>query len=107
MEQLNTVLPEHREEAQSAAVTASCEKPESALLGQIRSKFWIFGGISLIFGLTLTLLFYKAGIGLNSFLFTVVTVVLLSVVMHKLSLPVKTGTKLYYTGVIFWDCLQS
>lgn len=100
MEQLNNVLPGSQEGNQNAAVTAPFEKPESPLLREVRSKFWIFGGISLIFGLVFTLLFFKAGIGLNIFLFTLATVTLLMITMKKLSLPIKKGTVLYYGAVL-------
>ena len=50
---------------------------------QIRHKFRLFGGLSLIFGITATALFYKAGIGLNSFLVTV-TMILILVIASKI-----------------------
>jgi hypothetical protein len=100
MEQLNKDLPEEKEEKQLAAVVAFERKPESPLLTKVRKDFGVFGGISIIFGVFFALWFYKAVIGLNVLLFTIVLITLLCVIMRKLSLTVKTETKLYYGGAI-------
>lgn len=114
MEQTNMVPPSFQEDNKnaetnayksvevnshrSAEVIAYKREAESPLLHKIRSNFGIFGGISLIFGALFTLLFYRVGVGLNVFLFTLVMTSLLWAVMRKLSLTLKTGTKLYYGG---------
>lgn len=82
----------------SAYVNPYKREPESPLLHKIRSNFGIFGGISLIFGASFTLLFYRVGVGLNVFLFTFVMILLLWAAVRKLSMTLKTGTKLYYAG---------
>ncbi len=75
-------------------------KEDSILLYQVRQNFGIFAGISLIFALAFTSLFYKASIGFNTLLFTVVIVILLWAVMEKLELPVKKVTAVYYLGAL-------
>lgn len=100
MEQLNKVLPDTQEEIQPAAVTLFEKKEESLLLRQVRQKFGIFGGISIIFGILFAFSFYEAGIGVNVLFFTAVMVTLLSIIMKKLSMPMKTGTKAYYLGAL-------
>jgi len=100
MEQSNNVLPEPQGEKQSAVVYAFERKPESLLLTKVRQNFGLFGGISLIFGVAFTTLFYKAGIGINTLIFTILTVILLSIIMKKLAVSIKTGTVFYYLGAI-------
>lgn len=100
MEQLNMVLPEGQEESKIAVVTAFESKPESPLLNKVRDKFAIYGGISLIFGLLLALLFYKAGIGVNVFLFVSAIVLMMVMIARKLQVPVKKGTWYYYAGAV-------
>jgi hypothetical protein len=100
MEQLNNILPDTQEEIQPAAATLFEKKEESLLLQQVRQKFWIFGGISIIFGGFFAFSFYKAGIGVNVLFFTAVMVTLLSIIMKKLSIPMKMGTKAYYLGAL-------
>lgn len=99
MDQLNKVLPEGQEEIQPAVPVFEA-RPESPLLSKVRHNFGIFGSISLIFGILFTLLFYKADIGINTMLFTIVMVILLSVTITRLSMKVKRGTLLYYSGAI-------
>ncbi|HWT77137.1 MAG TPA: DUF4173 domain-containing protein [Mobilitalea sp.] len=101
MEQFNMNLPEHsQEEIRPADVVAFERKPESPLLTKVRQNFGLYGGISFIFGAFFAILFYKAGIGLNILLFTLIIVALLTVIMKKLSIPVKSGTNYYYAGAI-------
>lgn len=100
MKQLNMVLPSAQEDHQSADGEAFEEKAKQGLLGQVRSNFGIFGGASLLFGGFFTLFFYKTGIGVNVLLFCTVIIILMILIMKKLALPMKTGTKFYYTGVI-------
>ena len=73
---------------------------ESPLLQKVRHNFGVFGGISLIFGLLFTLLFYKASFGFNVFAFTVIMVILLCIIGEKLSVPSKNTNLFYYAGAI-------
>ncbi|MDD3174728.1 MAG: DUF4173 domain-containing protein [Herbinix sp.] len=110
MEKLNTVLPETQEEIKPAVEAAFERKQESPLLNQVRQKFGFYGGISLVFGGIFAMLFYKTWIGLNVFLFTSVIIILLCIIMKKLSLRVKTGTRFYFAGAILLaisSCLTS
>lgn len=100
MEQLNNGLPVIQEDNRFAGVDAFGEEQKPDLLRQVRQKFHIFGLISLVFGALFTLFFYRAGIGINVLVFAIVTTCLMVMIMKKLCIPVKTGTKLYYTGVI-------
>lgn len=100
MDQLNMVLPAQQGENKMAAVAASENKPESPLLGKVRHKFGMYGGISLIFGVLLALFFYKAGVGLNVLLFVAAIVTMMVVIAKRLKVPVKRGTLFYYGGVI-------
>ena len=102
MEQLNIVLPDTQEVNTPVVVVPFERKVESPLLRQIRSKFGLFSAISLLFGGFFSLWFYKAYLGLNVSLFTVVIITLLSVIMNRLSLKMKTGTKVYYVGAVLF-----
>ena len=88
----------HQDEIHPTLVAAFDGKKESQMLTKVRSNFSFFGGISLIFGSFFTLFFYKAGIGINVFAFTLLMLFLLSIIMKLLSCPMKLGTKLYYVG---------
>ncbi|TAH68169.1 MAG: DUF4173 domain-containing protein [Anaerolineaceae bacterium] len=66
----------------------------------IRNNFGLYGGLSLIFGIIATLLFYKAGIGLNSFIFTITMVIILVIVSKKLKIGVSKGSSLCFLGAI-------
>lgn len=85
MEQLNKVLPMNGEENVA-----------------VRQNFSVFAGISLIFGTTFTFLFYKAGMGINCFLFSLVMVFLLVWIMRILNITIKKTTIFYYTAVILF-----
>lgn len=98
MEQFNKELPVNQEAMKPAVVPFPEGRMESPLLTKVRHNFAVFGGISLIFGVCFTILFYKAGIGINTLLFTLIIIALMVVIMKKLSLPIKTGTKFYYAG---------
>ncbi|HHV13759.1 MAG TPA: DUF4173 domain-containing protein [Clostridiales bacterium] len=101
MEQLNKDLPEQViQEEKKPAVEDFLRKEEAPLLIKIRQKFGVFGGISLVFGLLFTMLFYEVSIGLNVFAFTIVMVGLLCLATDKLSVPRKRTTLLYYAGAI-------
>ena len=52
------------------------ESQSNSLFHRIRQNYDYFFLISLIFGLMGTILFHRAGMGLNSFLFTIIIVVL-------------------------------
>ena len=99
MEQLNNVLSESGEETKASEVELMKEV-NSPLFLKIRQNFGTFARISLIFGGSFTLLFYKTGIGLNSFLFTMAMVVLLAAASKKLELPVKKETVACYLGAV-------
>lgn len=99
MEQLNNHLSVSQEE-NHLTVLDSDENKNPSLLHKVRLNFGIFGGISLKFGVFYTVLFYKARLGLNVLLFTVIMIVLLMLVMKHLSMKVKRGTALYYIGAI-------
>ncbi|MDU6266752.1 MAG: DUF4173 domain-containing protein [Anaerocolumna aminovalerica] len=99
MEQLNSGLPVNQEDNQPT-VLDSAENKNPSLLHKVRPNFGIFGGISLLFGASYTFLFYKARLGLNILLFTVIMTVLLVIVIKSLSIKVKRGTAAYYTGVL-------
>lgn len=96
MEQLNHSLPDHQEE--SMVTEAAFDRSVTPLLLQVRQNFGLFAFVSLIFGGAFTLLFYKAGIGLNVLFYTVIIIYLLVTVMKKLSGKRKLGTKLYMAG---------
>lgn len=100
MEQLNHVLPATEGEKQTIAVAVNERKSNSPRLSQMRQKFSIYGSISLIFGGAFALLFYKAGLGVNSLLFVIVMVTLLTITSNKLMVPTKNTTKAYYLGAI-------
>lgn len=100
MEQFNNVLPVSEEESQPAAVNLQKSNLNSPLLSQMRQKYYIFGGISLIFGIIFAFCFYKVGIGLNMLLFTAASIILLSIVMKKLQIPMKKITIVYYLGSV-------
>jgi hypothetical protein len=109
MEQLNKNLPVEQEE-KKAAVTVDIFRKEPFLLTKVRQKFGFYGGISLIFGGFFALLFYQTWIGLNVLLFSMIITILIWMVMKKLALAVKKGTRLYFTAVILLaisTCLTS
>lgn len=92
MEQLNNVLSDNGEETNASEVELIKEEAKSPLLIKIHQNYGIFALISLIFGGAFTLLFYKAGMGLNAFLFTMVMIALLAAASKKLELPIKKAT---------------
>lgn len=65
------------------------EPQSNLMLEKIRREFGFFGGISLIFGITAVLLFYKAGIGLNSFVFTIIITILIALIAKRLNITMK------------------
>ncbi len=89
-----------RERLEPAGVVPIQKDIESPLLTKIRLNFGVFGGISLIFGLFFTLLFYKVSLGFNVFAFTVIMVLLLCISGRKLSVPLKRTNLLYYAAAI-------
>lgn len=76
------------------------ESHNNPLHNKLRQEFGFFGGISLIFGIMATLLFYKAAIGLNSFIFTILTVILLFLISKKLNIPITKGVIFNFLGAI-------
>ncbi|SFR81902.1 DUF4153 domain-containing protein [Anaeromicropila populeti] len=70
------------------------------VIQKVRQNFMIFGIISLLFGITFTMCFYKAGLGVNASIFTIITVILLIAVTNRLGLTVKKQTIIYYAGII-------
>ncbi len=100
MNQLNTDISEVPDDKKPIAMPIFTEKQEAPLLNQVRSNFGVTGGISLIFGASFALLFYKAGIGINTLVFTMLTVGLLYVLVKQVSQQVKIGTHLYYAGAV-------
>ncbi|HCR40429.1 MAG TPA: hypothetical protein DIW41_05955, partial [Lachnospiraceae bacterium] len=93
-----SVQEEHLSQENPSSVAPEENQTNSSLLGQVRLKFNIFGGISLFFGIAFTACFYKAGVGINLFLFTIIMIGLLVLIMKRLSLPIKKATKVYYAG---------
>lgn len=71
---------------------------QNPLLNKIRNNYPPFATISLIFGIALAFCFYKAKIGINLLVFTIVMVGLLILVMKNLSLPIKKRTWFYYVA---------
>jgi len=100
MNQTELILPEEKEEKRNEVTLVTEEMAESPLLRDMRRNFGIFGSISLLFGAMFTLLFYKAGLGVNGLLFTVCMVILLVIIQRRLVLPMKRGTRLYYAGAM-------
>lgn len=75
---------------------------QSLLLNKISRNFGLTGGISLLFGGVATTLFYKAELGLNSFIFTVVMVILLEIVAKKLKITITRGVRGCFIGAILF-----
>lgn len=96
MDKLNQDLPVTEEENKPSEV--DMKKEISPLLLKVRQNYGIFGTISLIFGGAFTLFFYQAGIGLNTLVFTIVMIILLSAVSNKLGMLMKKETIVYYLG---------
>lgn len=99
MEQLNSSLPINQED-NHPTVLDSAENKNPSLLHKVRPNFGMFGGISLLFGVSYTFLFYKARLGLNILLFTVIMTILLVLVIKNLSMKVKRWTTAYYAGAL-------
>lgn len=97
MEQLNKALSDQKE---NNPVTEENQRVESPLLLQMRQKFGLYGGISLTFGGAFALLFYKAWIGINVFLYSIIIITLLTIIMKKLTSTLKMGTVFYFAGVL-------
>lgn len=76
------------------------ESQNNSLFQKIRGDFAFFGGVSLIFGILGTALFYKAGIGLNSFVYTLILVVLLILISKRLDVTITKQAVFYFLGVI-------
>lgn len=84
-------------EVQNAAVGFP-KRMEPPLLTKVRQKFEITGFISLLFGVFFTFCFYRAKLGFNALLFTLVMVVLLVMIMKKYEISIRRGTWFYYLG---------
>lgn len=76
------------------------QRIEPSQFDTIRENYGGFAVISLIFGVTMTFLFYDAGFGLNSFLFTIIMVGLLVAVSRKLKLSISREIILCYVGTV-------
>lgn len=76
------------------------ESQNNSLLNKIRHNFGFFGGLSFIFGAVGTLLFYKAGTGLNSFIFTIIIVALLMLISKRLNVPITNEVVFCFTGSV-------
>ncbi len=100
MIKLNQNLPEAAKVTNAAETGSFIEREESPLLRKVRQNYETFAGISLIFGVTFTFLFYQAGFGLNSLLFNVIMVGLLIIISRKLELSIRKEMLLCYGGVI-------
>ena len=99
MEQWNNLLPaSSEEEIQNAEEASQAIKP--LLLDKVRQKFEITGWISLVFGIFFTASFFRARIGLNALIFTMIMIFLLNYFMRKFKIPVKTATKMYYLAAL-------
>ncbi len=100
MTKLNQGLPETGKVTNAAETGSFVEREESSLLRKVRQNYGIFAGISLIFGVTFTFLFYQAGFGLNSLLFNAIMTGLLMTISRKLELPIRKEMILCYGGAI-------
>ncbi|MDF2609899.1 MAG: putative rane protein [Lachnospiraceae bacterium] len=100
MNQLNSELPELKEENHPAEGNSTVNKPNSPLLNKVRQNYGVFGGLSLLFGGVFAFCFYEAGIGLNMFLFAFFTVLVILVAMKQLSIPIKNLTWAYLIGAL-------
>ncbi|MDF2540058.1 MAG: putative rane protein [Herbinix sp.] len=98
MEQIKTVIPLNGEEKQTEAMKELSSGKYSPLLHQVRQKYNFFTGISLLFGIGFTFFFYKAGMGFNVLAFTLLMIVLLSLIMNRLQIKSKKLTIVYYTA---------
>lgn len=76
------------------------DENRSPLLHKLRGNYGFFGKASLIFGMIATLLFYQASIGLNSLLFTIITVIILIFVAKKLDRSITKITAFCLLGAI-------
>lgn len=76
------------------------ESQNNPLFNRIREDFRFFGGVSLIFGILGTLLFYRAGIGLNSFIYSIILVVLLVLISKRLNVSIPKQVVFYFSGTI-------
>lgn len=76
------------------------EADNSTLINKLQHNFGFFGSLSFIFGIIATILFYKAGIGLNSFIFTIIMVSILIIVSKKLKVAIKKDAAYRFIGAI-------
>ncbi|MFA9466007.1 MAG: DUF4153 domain-containing protein [Velocimicrobium sp.] len=100
MEQFNIVPPTMQEDKEVVVEVYAEGRHEPILLNKVRQKFEIFGAISLIFGVFFALCFYRTWIGINVLMFSLCTIILLTITMKSLSQTIKIGTKVYDAGVI-------
>ncbi|MDF2543978.1 MAG: putative rane protein [Herbinix sp.] len=84
---------------QEEAVFSKDGLSDNAMLYKMRQKFGLFGGISVVFGGAFTLLFYRAGLGINLFIFVSLILVLMVVIMKSLDIKIKKTTYGYYVAV--------
>jgi len=76
------------------------ETQNNQLIGRIRRDFGFFGGLSLVFGTTATILFYKTGIGLNSLIFTVIIAIFLILMSKRLNIPITREVTFCLSGAV-------
>ncbi len=100
MEQVDTGFSGQAEQGNKEASTAGVfvqKRTEAPLLTRIRKQFEITGAVSLLFGIFFVVSFYRAGVGFNALFFTAVMVQLLITAMRRYEIPIKSGTKVYYS----------
>lgn len=88
-------------EVQNAAVDFP-KRMDPPLLVKVRQKYEITGFISLLFGVLFTFCFYRAKLGLNTLLFTLVMVALLITVIKRYDMSIKKGTWFYYLAAVLF-----
>lgn len=76
------------------------ESQNNSLLDKIRTDFGFFGGLSFVFGIFSALLFYKAGIGLNSFIFTFIIAIIILLMSKKADVLIQQETALCLLAAI-------
>lgn len=107
MNELNKALSSEEQvvstdkEVQNAAVDFP-KRMDPPLLIKVRQTYEITGFISLLFGVLFTFCFYRAKLGLNILLFTLVMVTLLITVIKRYEMSIKKGTWFYYLAAVLF-----
>jgi len=76
------------------------EHDDNNLIIKIRREFGFFAGISVLFGISSTALFYRASVGLNSLLFTVIIAGLFIFISNKLNLKMTPEVVFCLSGAV-------